>query len=211
MEAADQLSRTEPAYRSGRRNRRQGAARRRRHHLARPQARDHRPQSDAFRYQRPAQPRRRAPARLRRGAPARWPTADDFPRCDRKRQLPARARRAQRCADHRRSLEGRLRPERLLRTALAAHQYHRLFGPPGLARCRSAHRPPARLYRLYPGLERHPWRVDRQHSRPRDGRCRHRRTAPRAAGRCNTGRKGPRRARRDLSRNQWRHFGQSQG
>ena len=127
--------------------------------------------------------RRRQAHRLRRRPPARRADDDDLPRCHRERQLQPRAQGAQRGAGDRRPAEGRVRPERQLRAALAAHQHHRLCRPARLGRGRAAQRAPARLYRLHPRLERDARRPHRQHPRSRHVDAGIAAAAPRAAGR----------------------------
>ena len=78
-------------------------------------------------------------------------------RCDRERQLSARADRAQRRAGHRRPAEGCVRPERQLRAAQAAHQHHRLCRSARVGSRRPADRQAEELHRLYPCLERDNW------------------------------------------------------
>ena len=79
----------------------------------------------------------------------------------------------ERGAGARRPAQERFRPARLLRTALAADQHHRLHRAAGARRYRAAQRTPARICRPYRlvlgGAADHRQR----HPRPRDGRCGH--------------------------------------
>ncbi len=193
------LEPTRISTRSPRRSRTR-PARGRRDHLARPQARHHRPQPDPHRHQGRIT---RADGTLIDYAIVRLPdgqTMMTFLDVTESANYQQRAEGAQRRAGHRRPAEGRVRAERQLRVALAADQHHRLCRPAGLGDGRPAQRAAARLHRLHPRLERHAGRADRQHPRSRDGRCRHRRAAPRAAGRRGAGREGAGRPCRDFPR-----------
>ncbi|MCY1537007.1 hypothetical protein D9M68_724850 [compost metagenome] len=194
MEAADERAGAEPPYRPDRRGQRPGYSRGWRQHLARSETRHHRPQPDPLGPDRTAQPLRRASAGLCHHPPARRADHDDLPRCHRKRRLFQGAQGTQRRPGGRRPPQGRVRGKRLLRTALAADQYHRLCRPAFGHGKRQSQRAAARIYRLYPRLLGDAGRADRQYSGPGFGRCRHCRTAPRNARCAQSHRQGQGRA-----------------
>ena len=115
---------------------------------------------------------RRQRGRLRHHAAAGRRHAGDLPGRHRHRQCRARAARAQRGAGDGRQAQDRLRPPRLLRAALAAHQHHRLRAFPRRSRDRSAHREAARISQLHHGLDQRAARDHQQHPRPRHHRRR---------------------------------------
>ncbi len=83
--------------------------------------------------QEPARASQRQRRRPDHGAAARRRHAGRVPRRHRHDQRRAGAARAQRGAGSRRRAQGRFRPPRVLRAALAAHQHHRLRAPDGRA------------------------------------------------------------------------------
>ena len=95
---------------------------------------------------------RRLGARLHRPAAARRRDAPDLHRRDRERERRARADRAERGAGARLAAARRLRPPRLLRAALAAHQHHRLHPAPRRRDRRAAQPAPARICRPHHAL-----------------------------------------------------------
>ncbi len=88
------------------------------------------------------------------------------------RQRRARAARAQRGAGRSRPDQDRIRASRLLRTALAAHQHHRLRAFPRRSGLRPAHRQAARISRLHHRLDQRAAGADQQHPRSRHHRRR---------------------------------------
>ena len=98
--------------------------------------------------------------------------AGHLPGRDRQRQRRARAARAQRGAGGGRQDQDRLRPPRLLRAALAAHQHHRLLAFPRRSRDRPADREAARISELHHHLDQCAARDHQQHPRSRHHRRR---------------------------------------
>ena len=80
--------------------------------------------------------------------------------------------RAQRSARRRRQDQDRFRPPRVVRTALAAHQYYRLRPSAGRPDDRPACRKAARISRLHHGLDQYVAGADQQYPRSGDDRCR---------------------------------------
>ena len=115
---------------------------------------------------------RRQRGRLRHGAAARRRHAGHVPGRDRHGQCRARAARAQRGAGSRRRDQGRFRPPRVLRAALAAHQHHRLRAFPRRSGDRAADRQAARISRLHHHLDQRAARDHQQHPRSRHHRRR---------------------------------------
>ncbi len=157
------------AYRGGQRL--VPAAARRRSDLAEP-ARDHHGDRQPRAGHRPARAPRRQRGRLRHHAAAGRRHAGDLPGRHRHRQCRACAARAQRGAGDGRQAQDRLRPPRLLRAALAAHQHHRLRALPRRPGDRPADREAARIPRLHHRLDQRAARDHQQHPRPRHHRRR---------------------------------------
>ena len=96
----------------------------------------------------------------------------DLPGHHRHRKRRARAARAQRGAGDRRPDEGRFRPPRLLRTALAADHHHRLRASADRSRHRPADAEAGRISRLHHRLDQLAVRPHQQHPRSRHHRRR---------------------------------------
>ena len=96
----------------------------------------------------------------------------DLPGHHRHRECRARAARAQRGAGDRRPDEGRFRPPRVLRTALAADHHHRLRAFPDRPRHRPADAEAGRISRLHHHLDQRAARAHQQHPRSRHHRRR---------------------------------------
>ena len=119
---------------------------------------------------------RRLGARMRRAAASRRRDAAHLHRRHRERQRRARPDRAQRRAGARLAPARRIRPPRILRAALAAHQHHRLRATARRRDGRHAQSAPARLCRSHHALVRRASGDPQRHSRSRLHRYRLART-----------------------------------